>query len=238
MGIASGPERILWMILIVVVVCYMLGAWLNRQRGKQLGYWLQAGSGRLGGRLTWKISRGTASGAQANISDAAAPFRQLQINYALLTREFPPLWAYEYLTGRRDLLAVRANLRSEPPGELEVLPRPGRLSKALDASAGETPWHWQDGPAGLGIAVRGPVSARELASVRRFLDRYGAQVQRISLRPASRGASGSPLRLNGAGPQSTEAARPHLMLFLGLSGLERAPAVQLFEAIRDVARTV
>ncbi len=202
MPIASGSERILWIILIVVVVCYMAGSWLNRQRAKQIGNWIQAGLGRLGGRPKWKVTRSISSSAQVNVTDASAPFRQVQINYFLLTREFPPLWAYEHFTGRRDRLAFNAILRSEPDCELEVLPRPGRLSQALDSSAGERPWQWQDGPAGLGIATRGPVGDRQLAAVRKFLDRYGAQVERLSLRPlGARSDGGSGLRLEGAGPQ-------------------------------------
>ena len=40
------------------------------------------------------------------VQEARAPYRDLTISYYLLTREFFPLWAWERLRGKRDLLAA------------------------------------------------------------------------------------------------------------------------------------
>ena len=40
---ASGPERIWWIILILLVLSFLAGTWLNRLRAKKLARWLQEG---------------------------------------------------------------------------------------------------------------------------------------------------------------------------------------------------
>ncbi len=242
---ASGSERVFWAILIVLVLCYMLGSWLNRRRGEHIGRWLQAGLAKLGGRPAWKILRSISSAAQVNIGDAAPPFRQVQVTYALLTRELPPLWAVEWGRGRRDTLAVRADLRAEPAGEIEVVPKEGHLRRQIDRLAAGRPWEWRAGPATLGIATRGPVAAATLDGIDRFIAAYGPQVQRISLQPHAAGtrlvkAADGRVALNlPAGPRdlTRSSIRPHLLVFLNLGQIEAAPAARLFDDLRNLARS-
>ena len=44
---ATGAERVMWLVILVVVSGFLAGQWLNRQRSKRLGEWLQAGLGSL-----------------------------------------------------------------------------------------------------------------------------------------------------------------------------------------------
>lgn len=241
---ATDTVRVFWGILIVLVVGYLIGTWLNRRRSERIGRWVQSAVGRLGGHPAWKFLRSISSGAQVSVPDANAPFRQFQIAYGLLTRELPPLWALEWMRGRRDTLAVRANLRTEPGGEIEVVPLESFLRRQIDRLAVDQPWTWQIGPAGLGLATRGELNERTLAGVRAFLDRYGTQVQRLSLRPVKRSPSPAPgqdgqAELNLATRQldlTRSKTRPHLLLFMSLGRLEHTPAGRFFDDLRTLAR--
>ena len=81
---ATGIERIWWIVLILLVGSYFAGVWLNRQRSKALGTWLQAGLGKLGGRVAWRWIRSMNSGAEVSVGEARPPYRQLKISYFLL----------------------------------------------------------------------------------------------------------------------------------------------------------
>jgi len=210
--ILSPAARPWWILLAILVGGYLLGTWLNRNRSKSLGLWLQAGLGVLGGQTRWKWVRTMSSGAQVNVTSADKPFRQAEILYLLLTREFVPLWGIELLRGKRDLLVMRAELRSRPGREFEVVPISGKLRATLDGAVGDQPWIWQEMPAGLGLATRDGGDARLVAALRNFLERYGRHVQRLSVRERN----------------------PHLILFASLTGLERTPSKEFLKGVRAV----
>ena len=210
--IAGATERALWIVVILLVVGYVAGAWLNRRRSKLLGSWLQAGLGALGGVPTWRWIRSMTAGAEVTVAGATRPFDRVQMAYFLMTREFPPLWGLELLRGKRDTLSIRADLRALPGRTFEVVPLHGRLRQTLDRNAGDQPWLWQEMPAGLGLATRGPADPKLARSVQAFLQRYGAAVERLSLR----------------------GRQPHLMLFLRLAGLETRPAAELIRAVKEL----
>lgn len=209
--VTDPGARALWGLIIILIVGLMVGSWLNRRRSTAIGFWLQAGLATLGGQTTWRWVRGINSGAQITIEAANQPFQRLEIGYFLLTRELPALWGIEWLRGKRDLLALRGELRRPPDCEIEIVPATGDLRRKLDAAAGADPFRWQAGPAGLAVGGRG---AGAEAAARRFqalLARYGPHIRRLSLRPR----------------------RPHLLLFLNLAGPETAPAAALLRAVRQ-----
>jgi hypothetical protein len=206
----SPVARILWILLVLLVGGYLLGRWLNRRRSQSIGEWLQAGIKVIGSETNWKFPRGVSSGAEVKISRGIVPFRQIEIAYFLLTREFPFLWGIELLRGKRDMLAIRADLREVPVQEFEVVPLRSPLRHTLDHHAGAQAWQWVEMPAGLGMATRTPAAATPLARVRAFLDVYGSSIQRMSLRERS----------------------PNLVLFAHVSGIDRAPAKEFFQAVR------
>jgi hypothetical protein len=208
----SPSLRAWWIVLVVLVVLYMLGTWLNRRRSKELGLWLAAGVGVLGGQTLWKWVGTMTSGAQVTIAGGSRPFKQGEILYLLLTREFLPLWGIELLRGKRDLLVMRVELAAKPAREFEVVPIKGDLRNTLDRNAGALPWTWQEMPSGLGLATHIDPGGQTAAAVRKFLNVYGPFVQRLSLRKGS----------------------PHLILFANLTGLEKRPAKEFLTAVRGV----
>jgi hypothetical protein len=209
----AGPtERILWIVLVLIVAAYFGGTWLNRQRSKAIGKWLQAGIGLLGGRVAWRWIRGMNSGAEVTVAETRPPFRQVQLAYFMLTREFPPLWAIELLRHKGDLLSIKADLRSVPARELEVVPLHGQLRSQLDKDGD---WQWQELAAGLGLGTRGATGAKGTGPVTTFLNTYGPYVERLSIRKRT----------------------PHVVLFLRLPGPEARPADDLLRALQKLLTT-
>jgi hypothetical protein len=211
---ADPTERVLWILLIALVGTFLAGTWLNRQRSKALGEWLQKGIGMLGGRVAWRWIKSVNSGAEATIAETRSPFRQLVISYFLLTREFPPLWGFELLRGKRDLLSVRAELRKLPEREFDVVPLQGKLRKALDAGADDAPLQWLEAPAGLGLATAAQPDRATVQRVTAFLNTYGSYVERLSVRRRS----------------------PNVVAFLRLNGLENRPSTDLLRALGELVK--
>jgi hypothetical protein len=211
---ATGPERVLWIAIIVLVLGYLAGQWLNRQRSKRLGNWLQAGVGSLGGRVAWRWIKSVTSGAEVTVQEARAPYRNLTISYYLLTREFPPLWLWERIRGKRDLLALKADLRLMPTREFEILPVRGKLRKGLDEATRDAPHQWIDLGSELAIGGLPAVDAVSLERAAQFMKTYGPYVERISLRRRA----------------------PHVMAFFRMTGLERAKSDELWRALGELVR--
>lgn len=211
---ATGGERILWIVVIILAAGYLAGQWLNRQRSKRIGSWLQAGLGALGGRVAWKWLRSMSAGAEVTVQETRPPYRSLVIGYYLLTREFAPLWLIEWLRGKRDLMSLRADLRTQPTREFDILPIKGQLRKELDGAAGQQPHQWQELSGGLGLATAGQPSQALLQKAQRFLRTYGPYVERVSLRQRA----------------------PHVIAFFRLSGIEDMKSEELWRALGDLVQ--
>jgi hypothetical protein len=211
---ASGPERIMWLFILLLVAGYLGGQWLNRQRSKRIGAWLQAGLGSLGGRVAWRWLKSMSAGAEVTIQEAREPYRNLAISYYLLTREFPPLWLWEHLRGRRDLLTLRADLHLQPAREFEILPLNGALRKKLDAATTEHPYTWRELSHGLGMATQGAAEGSLVQRAGAFLKQYGAYVERISVRRR----------------------KPNVLVFMRVTGLERTKSDALWREVGELVR--
>ena len=210
---ASQAERIAWAILIFVLGAFLLGTWFNRRRGKSLGFWIDAGLKGLGGETTWTFIRTMSSGAVGTARNTRQPFRAVEAAYYLLTREIPPLYGIELACGKRDLFSIRADLRTPPSVEFDVVPQGGALAKELDRNAGDAPYTWVELPKGLALATREPNAERLAARVRPFAENYGKSVQRLSVRGRS----------------------PHMLLFIHLTGVEDRPSSEVFDVVRRMA---
>lgn len=207
-----GPvEGTLWAVLILLVVSYLGGTWLNRQRSKAIGNWLQAGIGLLGGRVAWRWLKSMSAGAEVTVAEARPPFKGVQFTYFLLTRELVPLWVIELLRKKRDLLLVKADLRTPPAREYEVVPLNGKLRTMLDSAEGEA-LAWQPLGAGLGLGTRTSAEARVMGPVSAFIDKYGVDIERLSVRRRS----------------------PHLVLYLRLDQLTTRPVDELLRSLQQL----
>jgi hypothetical protein len=218
----TPAERLMWLALLLLVAGFLGGQWLNRQRAKRAGKWIQTGLGVLGGRVAWHWSKSIAAGAEAMVEETRAPFRNIAIAYYLLTREFPPLWLWERLRSKHDLIAVRANLRLAPLREFEIIPFAGELRKRLDAATAQPatgelpsqPFAWQELSNGLGFGMRGGINEAACQNAAAFLKVYGGAVERISLR-----------RRN-----------PHVLAFFRLGSIEGKPSGELWKALGELVK--
>jgi hypothetical protein len=211
---ATGPERVLWIAIIFLVLGFLAGQWLNRRRSKRLGSWLQAGVGALGGRVAWRWIKSMTSGAEVTVQEARAPYRNLSISYYLLTREFPPLWLWERIRGKRDLLALKADLRLMPGREFEIVPAGGKLRRELEQAAPDANYQWVDLSNGLAIGGSGAVDKVAQERAVSFLKEYGPYIERVSLRRRA----------------------PHVMAFFRLTGLEKTKSDALWRALGELVR--
>lgn len=215
-------ERGMWLILLLLVAGFLGGQWLNRQTAKRAGKWIQAGLGSLGGRVAWHWSKSIAAGAEAAVEETRAPFRNIAIAYYLLTREFPPLWLWEHLRGKRDLLSVRANLRLLPTREFEIVPLTGSLRKELDQAAAQPPagevagqpFTWRELSHGLGFGMRGGLDEATCEKAQTFVNSYGAYVERVSLRKRT----------------------PHVLAFFRLGPIQSGPSAEAWKALGELVR--
>ena len=157
--------------------------------------------------------RSASSGAEVTVIDAGRPFDWVKIGFYMLTREFPPLWGIERLRGKLDRLAFRGHLRSTVGVEWEILPLNGKLRKKLDEKSG-TAWQWTELSAGLGLGTRNAAPATLVKRVRTFCDRYGAHIDRISLRERD----------------------PQLLLFARFNGLEQRQAAHFLRSIGELVK--
>jgi hypothetical protein len=207
---ATPNQRILWGVIIVIVLGYLGGNWLNRRRSRAIGKWLQAALGTLGGQPAWNLIGTMSSGVQLTVNHAARPFRQFTITYHMLTREFVPMWIVELLRGKRDLMSLRGDLRGSLNEEIEVVPIRGNLRRTLDQhAAAEDPWHWQPAAGRLGLATHEAGDTPLCCAVLAFLEQYGRSIERMSLRRR----------------------QPNLIMFVKLNGIEKAPAADFLQAL-------
>jgi hypothetical protein len=154
------------------------------------------------------------SGAQATVAEARHPFRNLQLAYYLLTREFTPLWLFELLRGKRDLLSIRADLRKTPDAEFDVVALQGKLRQTLDASEQGGRLQWRAVPAGLGLATRGEPDRSVVQRTTDFLNTYGPYVERLSVRKRS----------------------PNVIAFFRLNGMEAKSSADFIRALNELLK--
>lgn len=168
---------------IFLIFWYGVASIYNRRLGIRTYRWLQPGVATLGKITQAKWIGSSGSGARIGVAQAKSPFRQAEVAFLLETRELLPLWLLNRARGRRDSLIVRAQLRSVPHGELEILPQGHARFKDLLAESKQNPWAMLERqlPAGLQAAARGRDVDKLLGSVEALLNEVGPGVRRLSL---------------------------------------------------------
>src|SRR2546426_639995 len=118
MDLAGGRAAFV-LTALIVVGWFALGTLLNIRRGNRLLRWFQPGMTLLGERTTlrWLGS----SGVELKVQHALPPLKSAEVFVLLEPRDLPLLWWLFRARGRRDLLIVRAELRTAPRFELEAL---------------------------------------------------------------------------------------------------------------------
>jgi hypothetical protein len=198
---------------VFLLLWYGVAAYVNRRRGVRTFQWLKPGVQSLGeiAEARWMGSSG--SGARLMVPKAKRPFQRLEVIFLLETRELLPLWLLNRLRGKRDTLIFRAQLRSNPAGEVEFLPRGDRRLQALRSELEGESWSLVDAPAieGFQVAEMGGQIEPWLQACKPLLEELGDAVRRCSISNTA----------------------PNVILELHLSGLLETSAENLFRSIQD-----
>lgn len=167
---------------IFLLIWYAVAAAYNRRRGVRVYRWLQPGLKSLGPITQAKWIGTAGSGARLAIAKPERPFRKVEAAFLLETRELLPLWLINRLRGRRDALIIRADLRSAPRGELEIVPPNDRRLSGLKADDKRGAWAMLAGlPASYQGAARGRDVDRFTQPAHVLLEGQPASIRHLSI---------------------------------------------------------
>ncbi|MFB3812639.1 MAG: hypothetical protein ACE14L_00895 [Terriglobales bacterium] len=118
------------LVVLAVVGWFAVGTQFNVRRGHKTLAWLQQGLKLLGDKSTlrWLGS----SVVELKIQNAREPFRQVEVLIVLEPRDVALLWWIHHIRGRRDMLIIRAQLRSVPAFEFEALDPRGWSTRGIE----------------------------------------------------------------------------------------------------------
>ncbi|HLC04352.1 MAG TPA: hypothetical protein VJK02_15060 [Anaerolineales bacterium] len=174
-------QRIAIYLGVFLLIWFAVAAAYNRRRGVRVYRWLQPGLKGLGTITEAKWIGSSGSGARLAIGKPERPFRRIEAAFLLETRELLPLWILNRLRGRRDMLIIRADLRSAPHGELEIVPPGDRRLGGLQQDKRGV-WTMLTGlPAGFQGATRGREVDRFTRSANVLLDRQSQAIRHLSI---------------------------------------------------------
>ncbi len=175
-------QRIAVYLGIFLLIWYAAAAAYNRRRGVRVYRWLQPGLKTLGAITEAKWIGSSGSGARLAIAKPERPFRRVEAAFLLETRELLPLWLINRLRGRRDALIIRADLRSAPRAELEIVPPADRRLRGLQADDKRGAWSkLADLPGGFQGAGRGREVDRSAQQAQSLLQAESASIRHISI---------------------------------------------------------
>ncbi len=193
---------------IALVIWYVVGMQVNRRRASHLLRWIREGVREFGGEATWR-GLGT-SGFQVTVKGARHPFRRIEMMVLLEPREMLLLWLFNRLRGRRDLMVLKADLRTRPKTEVEVINKGGRIAREVLKAIDEEGWiRGEIGDTNLMVARKGKDIAALAEGLSPLVREHAPYILRISLRKAL----------------------PHLLVNLSLSGLEAMEARAVFRLL-------
>ncbi len=199
---------------ILLVVWYVAGSWLNRRRAVSLLRWVREGVQELGGQATMRWL-GRTSGFQVSVKGAKRPFKRIEMMILLEPREVLLLWLFNRLRGRRDMMSFRADLRTRPKIELEIVPRRGGMAKKILKAIEEEAWaKGEIEDADLMVLLRGREVTPLAERLTPLLRECAPHILRLSLRKQS----------------------PHFLANLSLPGLEGTGAEALFALLGEVIK--
>lgn len=198
---------------VFLLVWYGIASFYNRRKGLSIYRWLRPGVATAGEITEAKWIGSSGSGAKISVAKANHPFRRVDAAYLLETRELLPLWIFNWLRGRRDLLILRIDLRTVPSTALELMHAGDRRLRGMTDSSGRQITAQQSLSLGsdFEVAWLGRRDESLLQKLSPFLGRYGASVGRLS-------ASRKP---------------PHLIFEMRLPHLLDTSSSELFQSLTD-----
>jgi hypothetical protein len=147
----------------VLLAFLAVGSYINRKRAGSMANNLKPAFLSLGpASIAW-MGRGV---FRYDVEKPKEPFERVAAMTQLLPRDLPFSWAAAAIMGRKDMVTVRANLRSLPKVEFEAFVDEGYVGKRMREALESTDWQTLRLPAGRVVVA---AARRDLASVRNRL---------------------------------------------------------------------
>jgi len=197
---------------VLILLWFLVGAMINRRRGHKVYGWLTKGLSLFGKVEPLRRDNLLQATAHLRVDNLTEPFSRMEIIYALEPRENFPLWLYSRLTGRRDVLLLRADLKSAPGQDIEAGRKKDRAFATSLASQLKEPYASQTLSGQLEIAWRGKKDKEYLKRISAFLEKYETAIVRFSLHRAA----------------------PHLTLKAELPPLQSSEAAEFLQNLQEV----
>jgi len=204
--------------VIVFLGWFAVGTQLNIRKGERVLRWLQDGLRLAGGKTTlrWLGS----SAVELKLQKPKMPFRQFEIFIVLEPRDVPfVLWFFR-TRGRRDLFIVRIDSGATPKYELEVMNESAWSVRDALREVRRKHWAWTridpQPSSPLTTYAQGLIAAETAPKLAGLATLPGCSIVRLAV----------------------HAATPHLEVQWHLAGLDKIPAQQIFERLRQMVELI
>lgn len=138
MGETMGiGEYIVIGISIAIAAWFLIGSYINNQKSQQILSWLVKGASALGKVSAARFLAPSRSGVRAMIKFEDGPVAQVEVVMALVRRENLPLWLFQLITRRKDLLTLNFSSRKTPAGEMWAFPSKSAAGLVEQANQGQ-----------------------------------------------------------------------------------------------------
>ncbi len=172
---------------IIIGLCILLGGWfvvgnrLNEQKTRQISAWVRGGLKPYGTLGALRRLDPSSIGMRLMPEGRDCPFPRREVLVSLVRRENPPLWLYQKLRGRQDLIIIKANLEKTPREELHLLLKNDAALMNTLNHGGSQPLVFLEEVKGSRLYYRGRQQESSAATVKEFSERYSGCIQRLSL---------------------------------------------------------
>ncbi len=204
-----------WLVIglsVLIGFWFIAGNFLNNQRSEQTMHWLKKGLGVFGQPGRGQFSAPNPRGIRFKLEPPQqAPFKTMEGTLVLQRRENLPMWLFQFLRGKRDILILMADVKPALPGELRAFHQ-SNLAPVEAARRGETAsltFLCQEGD--VHYYYRGESNPDQFQQISRLEKAYPGLFQEVSLQRKS----------------------PNLILQVRLSTLLRVPPNEFFQDLRQ-----
>ena len=136
MGNIGTGEWIVIGLSLLIGLFFVLGNWFNNQRADNAMRWLRQGLSDYGALKSSRFNAPTAKGIAFQIVPSAnCPYQRIQGILVLERRENLPLWIFQRIRGKRDILQMTSDLQDAPNMDLHISQR-SFLPKVTPEKAG------------------------------------------------------------------------------------------------------
>ncbi len=208
-----GPGE--WIIIglcIVLAAWFAIGSYLNDQKMQRASRWAREALRNFGTLGALRRMDPSSIGMRLMPEGKKPPFPQLEVLVNLVRRENLPLFLYQKIRRKSDLLIIKTNLASPPKNEAHLLLKTdSALLNRLNAS-GSQPLMMRYEGGDHRLYYRGDLDETTEAALKSLLGQYSPCIQRLSLQPKA----------------------PHLTLHACITPLASIPGGPFFQALSEL----